>query len=120
MARKVKQNAGDGPGQRSYWFVANINVGSLVRVTRGQMRNSWYPSHRAQYVPYPEQKQLRLAETPMTRRYNYVAAADSPGAGLDQAEADTPDAPLEAATQSLRVAERISVRLPVSQRTRQI
>lgn len=45
--------------------------GSIVPLSRGAMRNEWFPAGTADYVTMPELKKLRLAGAPMERDFTY-------------------------------------------------
>lgn len=49
----------------------NKPSGSIVPITSGNMRNSWFPRRIAEYVTLPELRQLRLKNTSMERDFEF-------------------------------------------------
>ena len=49
----------------------NRNIGAIVPIPRGQMRNDWFPRGIAAYVTLPELKTLRLKNTAMERDFEF-------------------------------------------------
>ncbi len=71
----------------------SLFAGSLVPVTRGQMRNQWYPKQIAQYVQAVELRQHQKAGINMDRDYGFGIAevkkteeGDEKGKITDQSE----------------------------------
>ncbi|KAF7191986.1 hypothetical protein HII31_06631 [Pseudocercospora fuligena] len=57
-------------------------AGAIVPVTRGELRNHWFPKRIAAYVTLTEQRQLRRDNIPIERDYNFGKKDDLAAAAL--------------------------------------
>lgn len=61
-------------------------LGAIVPVSRGDMRNTWFPQRIAEYVTMPQMKTLKLNNVAMERDYNYEIAGPTKEAAIGSDE----------------------------------